>query len=611
VAGFTERYAPPANMAIRGFAPHLYHPIPLSIAFHQPSPEHLQMIKNYIDWSVENGQNTLKFELLELDAKHKLVPIVGDGQHYREWLPYAKEILAYAHERGVKVSATVAFSEYVSSNVFAVNPAIALFQSFRLDHLEKQILALEKQAPTSPAARRKLADAKAKYDKLLAGYAKDDGKRIEKLVDKLMEAPWDDISWNCGTSEFTQPNDDLAIAWMNSAAAYLRKKYPTTTTAVSSHIPNAPVSPKYQTPYFELEKYADPGMGHLVHTVDEYGLLDPAPVYGDQDFSHKLEQLFETDPRRTNVYYPETSYWVAHDVSVPLFLPIYMLSRAADMRMIKDLPHLDGELVFTTGWEWGYWLSDYATARMQTHPDEDLTSILDGAFAPFGPAREGWTGLLRDTMLAQQKYLIDEGLMRHLQGADALNDFGAKARTLPVLKDLLHGTNAQPVRLAPAEVMTWNARQLDEFEHGELAQLREMVQAFDGFAARARALAPQVPAAAKRYHDEMADGLQIDALRAREVEAALTAAVQARRFELTHNPADRTKGQAALARAKEAMQQGQSVIGEREKHYRDAPEYTYAPGAGPTMWKDRYLTRVHTGEFWKRTYDEAARLYAR
>jgi hypothetical protein len=66
-----------------------------------------------------------------------------------------------------------------------------------------------------------------------------------------------------------------------------------------------------------------------------------------------------------------------------------------------------------------------------------------------------------------------------------------------------------------------------------------------------------------------------------------------------------------LARAKEAMQQGQSVIGEREKHYRDAPEYTYAPGAGPTMWKDRYLTRVHTGEFWKRTYDEAARLYAR
>lgn len=73
------------------------------------------------------------------------------------------------------------------------------------------------------------------------------------------------------------------------------------------------------------------------------------------------------------VYYGETAYWVNVDIDVPLFLPIYGQRRQYDLRKIAyreihENFRIDGQMNFDSGWEWGYWLSDFVTARASWDP---------------------------------------------------------------------------------------------------------------------------------------------------------------------------------------------------------------------------------------------------
>jgi hypothetical protein len=590
--GFTEVHAPPAWLETRGFAPHTYHPIPLEKAFHEPSAEHLAMVKRYIDWHVANGQNFIMWPMLELDQVNGKLPITPRGnRNFQAWVPHAKQIVDYAHQRGVRISVKLAFANYVSSNAFAINPLVALYQSVRLDHARKH-------------------DPKG-YPALLAKYRREDRAKIEATIDKYMQVPWDEITWNLGTSEFTPTNDDLTIAWMDDAAAYLERKYPGVKTSARSHVPKEPWSEKYDDSYFNLIRFADPAVGAYVHTTSEYALTDKAPVYGNQDFTHKLKMLYHATPERKDIFYPETSYWVAHDVSVPLFMPVYMLNRKHDMDIIKGMPNLDGEVGFTTGWEWGYWLNDYALARMQDHPDESLTQVLDGAFAPLGAARTPMVRLMLDAMAFQQEFLLDKNLIKYLQGFDGLTDFGVAAQKNPILGKVLKGTNSTPVRLRPDEMLKWDAKQLAAFERGDLADLVEVAKTFQDQAVCADGLRAQVPPEAAGLQDELADGFRINALRARQVLELQRAVVLLRRSQLAKDPALRTQAEARLEAARQLTRQAMAAIADREKAYREGPEYDTATGDQLTIWNDRYLTPVHTARYWRNSYDEVAKLLGR
>jgi hypothetical protein len=292
-------------------------------------------------------------------------------------------------------------------------------------------------------------------------------------------------------------------------------------------------------------------------------------------------------------------------VSVPLFLPVYMLNRRNDLEIVKGIEHLDGQMGFTTGWEWGYWLNDYALARMQHHPDESLTQILDGAFAPFGEARTPMVRLMNEAMLAQQDFLLDQNLIRHVQGFDNLTDFGAFASENPLLGKVLKGTNTTPNRLRASEILGWDATQLQAFERGELAALGRMARTFQGFADRADALRATVDPAAEKYHDELADGFRINALRAQQAFACLSAEVLARRNQLAPSPTYKAQAEGHMARAEAATAAAMALIADREKDYRETPEYTTDKGEGPTLWNDHYLTPVHTGKYWTNTLEEA------
>ncbi|MFN4152417.1 MAG: hypothetical protein ACK4IX_15865, partial [Candidatus Sericytochromatia bacterium] len=204
-------------MKLRGFSPHLYHPIPLSVAFHNPSDKHFEMIKEYLDWLVKNKQNYVIFPMLELDKQNKYLPIRDDKKpKFKEWINFANKIVNYAHQRGIKISIKLAFANFVSANSFAIDPFKAMGQSIDLDKKWKEIKKLEKDND-SKEVKSKL---ELEYNELLKKYAEEDFKDIKKLVDDFMQISWDEITWHLGTSEFSPTNDDLTIHWMNDTYKY-------------------------------------------------------------------------------------------------------------------------------------------------------------------------------------------------------------------------------------------------------------------------------------------------------------------------------------------------------------------------------------------------------
>ena len=83
-------------------------------------------------------------------------------------------------------------------------------------------------------------------------------------------------------------------------------------------------------------------------------------------FHSQLQSLYLSHAQV--IYYGETAYWVSVDVDVPLFLPLYGERRLHDLRLIAAKEdsmgiHIDGQMNFDSGWEWGYWLNDVITAR--------------------------------------------------------------------------------------------------------------------------------------------------------------------------------------------------------------------------------------------------------
>jgi exodeoxyribonuclease VII large subunit len=72
---------------------------------------------------------------------------------------------------------------------------------------------------------------------------------------------------------------------------------------------------------------------------------------------------------------------------MPLFLPLYAERRVADLQLLADDEdqglmgrgihageHMDGQSIFSSGWEWGYWLNDVAAARAAWNPFHDQTT---------------------------------------------------------------------------------------------------------------------------------------------------------------------------------------------------------------------------------------------
>jgi hypothetical protein len=453
---------------------------------------------------------------------------------------------------------------------------------------------------------------------------------IRTRLDWLAGADWDFYGIEMGTSEFTAPAADRMLAWMDEVARHLDEAHQRH-AYVKVHCSTGQAVEGMEDPvsggaldFNFLPHYADPRLGVLPHTVQHYGLDDKAPTYGNQSFERVRAFAAVEAGRRRVVYYPESAYWVSFDVDVPLFLPLYAERRVHDLRLFardEDAgqlgrgdeagSRLDGQLLFSSGWEWGYWLNDLVAARAAWNPHADAASddaALRALLTPLTRLAGSERQALEDWLVAiardERALLIDgelDGLapadivMRngqaYLQGWETWDDVAKLANGQTALK------MTQPDKLGLVDMrnpLHGGPRYSAEIE----PLLAEMAERFTALADEGTRLAAGVPAPLAPYLEELADAMHMTALRARQVHG-LYDYVDAL-YEL-----DASFRDGRLAEARAALDEAHAIASAREAHYRVPTERIAAWRANPTAYAYTYLWTVRSLFYWWRDEGKA------
>ena len=460
--------------------------------------------------------------------------------------------------------------------------------------------------------------------------------QLRERVDWLMGAKFDFIGTETGFSEFTHPTAQRNLAWMNELAKYTKDKY-SIPTYIKVHCSTGQNVDglKYPDPdngkpinFNQLPHFAVSELGVLPHTVEHYGLDDPAPTYGNETFAYMRDFLQQEVGLREVVWYPETAYWVSFDIDVPLFLPVYGERRIHDLRLLaadEDAgrmgrgvhagKRMDGQQIFSSGWEWGYWLNDVITARAAWNPHlnsssdaEALRAVLDSAFTVFGQQRSAVINWINDVAAAQHELLIMGQLagkspknivMRsgqaYLQGFDTWDDVSSLARRLPFKAAQI----TQPERLGLVDLR----RQRDQpdapdFDTELIPLLQSMATRFRMLADQGTSLSSLVPSDASPLMADLSAAADLLALRAEQI----LGLYQYVGSDLAHDP----QSSAALARARSALDAATKIVANREQHYAISDVQRVAGWRkGPTAYNFGYLWTVHSLYYWWRDEGKA------
>ncbi|MBC7532686.1 MAG: hypothetical protein H7318_14020 [Oligoflexus sp.] len=456
----------------------------------------------------------------------------------------------------------------------------------------------------------------------------DETLQIEKAIDWLAGTDVDFIETEMGFSEFTHPDDRTMLSWMNQATRYAKDVYGIE-TSVKVHASTGQKATHFVDPETEkslnfnfLPYYADPDLAVMPHTVQFYGLKDPAPTYGNRDFSEIYRYLHWEAGRRKVLFYPETAYWVSFDIDVPLFLPIYAERRLSDLRLLafaetagelgmgtKIGSRINGQVNFSSGWEWGYWLNDVIASRAAWDPLLNKTDAeaLDQALQPFSSLfaeqEADVRKLLIDTIQMEKRLLMLGELagkrpvnpekrtgQAYLQGFDAWDD----------IANLLSKGSTQPAKLgliAMRNPLTPIQSGQPSFEREISPLLIAMNQELLQLANRSTALLRMLPLEKRSLFTEIDDALRITSLRARQV------------FALYHFVNEDKKGIFSKKKdfyrdlARSSLDEAKIVSARRSTHYRVPLARIAAWKEGPTAYPYGYLWTADTLAYWWR--DEA------
>lgn len=447
---------------------------------------------------------------------------------------------------------------------------------------------------------------------------------IRSGLDQVMSAGFDYVVTEAGTTEFTAPEAEVMLAWMNALAVHLDeaherpawiKVHASTGQRIEARtdpVDGGPLDFNY------LPHYADPRLGVLPHTVQHWGLDDRAPTYGNDDFSRVEAFLASQVGRRSVVWHPESSYWVGFDIDVPLFLPIYAERRLADLRRLaraedrgeyrgEPRDGIDGQLLFSSGWEWGYWMNDVVAARAAWNPelelsdDEALRRALQPIVAPFGEAADRVTAVLLEAIELEHE-LVLRGCVEHrcpeeierrngqayLQGFDALDDVSELVRRVPGVSV----TMTQPRRLGLVDMRN-PLHEGPEYSTEVEPLLAEMASRFEELAEAFERLRPEIPRRARPRFEEFVDGARITALRAKQVHAL---------YDYVEGTFGRSEAwrQVRLSQARQALDEARTVVARRERSYRVDPDRIAGWGTNPTAYAFGYLWPVRSLYYWWR-----------
>jgi hypothetical protein len=383
--------------------------------------------------------------------------------------------------------------------------------------------------------------------------------------------------------EFFGEDPDRFIAAIDATVAALREIKPAAGVHASIHV-GADQRVTYrgeELPYYFLVKHADPAIVSNVHTVMFYNLFEDAGgAYGHTDFAeHRAYLLDQMRAGRRASYYPESAYWIAFDNSVPLFLPLYVRSRWLDLDGIaraaraEALPGLDGHLVFSSGWEWGYWLNDYASLRASYRLPASMRELVADAYGrDLAPAVD----LVAELADRQAAGMIDRRLAPYLAGRDLIIDAG----------DIL-GIHSQPDRITFEDLAEDPALR---------ASFAETVLALDVFATELAALRDRAHAlglADSPWSRELLDGFDVTAARARFI----TAAYQTVLAHLAGEPTSDRREQ-----LESALADGRAAVARRHAapHHTGPRDQLFGRPTNATVYGFGYLHQADTLCYWER-----------
>lgn len=528
-SGFGVEHCP--DMARRGLHMHTLHPIEGLFVFWEPgSNTDMEKAKRIIDWVVKNRGNHIQWVALS--------NITGGDDR---WTEHTTELIDYAHARGMTTGL-----------------GVQLFGGANL----QLAFDLEDSSTIDPDGVR---------------------ARLETLT-----SPGPDLL-NLSFGEFSGEEPETFVEAGTLAVELMHEVDPDIEVTTVIHVGNYDdLRIEYQGEemlYYFLGTLL--GAKPWIHTTMYYNLFEDAGLaYLHEEFDEHRDYLLEALRNDEPVgYFPESAYWVAFDINVPTYLPLYIRSRFHDMDQVRQQVGpgaLQDHVLFSSGWEWGYWQNDIATLRMNYELPERWEDEVATWFTPWGAEGQ----VVSDAIIAaadrQHQALIVDRLAAYLAGRELIIDVGG-----------YQGIVSQPDRPSFAGIQTMNEEQLDEMS----ARVDKLAALSDDLLA----IAATVPASPYRtsvgpppniWFPEVHQGLMVTGLRARFASEVFGAAVTLARGgdpqpELTAAAATMTDAAAQVDARHRALHWGAARI-------------TDQVDDNDTLYQFGYLAKADDLCFWER-----------
>ena len=442
------------QMTRRGIHLHTLHPIEGYFRFWEPNDENVMGAKRVIDWLVKNKGNYLQWVALN--------DIIRSEGIEEAWVEHNQDILNHAKLRGIETGIGVQL--YGSANL---QQAYDLINSSVIDPLQQITTGVERILQGG------------EFDVIELSFGEFFGEDADAFIQQINETygAVKNISPNIEMATRIHVGDDLRVTYNGQEMIY----------------------------YF-LAAYADEEIVPWVHTVMFYTLFESAGgAYHHSEFDqHRDFLLTRLAQGKPTAYFPESAYWVAFDVSVPQYLPIYVRNRWLDIDQLAEAGSpLEEHVLFSSGWEWGYWQNDVATLKLNWKREGNYQTVLADIFGYHDDGAEA-ARIIAAMAELQQTALVEQHLMPFIAGEDAVMQLGFGA-------DII----SQPPRPQLTNLLSMTAIDIDT------RYVVPLTQYADGL----EVLATQMSGLGlgDRWFDEIKDGIEISNIRARYAASILNA----------------------------------------------------------------------------------------
>lgn len=530
------------EIARRGLHLHTLHPIEALDAVWLPGDPSLQRAERILDWAVKSRANHVQWVSLD--------DITDSSGTAAAWQDHTRQVVQMAHDRGL-----------------TTGMGIQLFGASNLQNAFDLV-----DGSPEPAEMRAMMD-----------------ERMAIITD---DVGLDELNLSFG--EFFNADPEAFVAAVDEAYASATEAQPGIQMSTVIHVGDSEdqrvTFNGEEMIYYFLAQFADEDIQPWVHTVMYYNLFEDAGgAYHHDEFDEHRAFLLERLAAGEDVaYFPETAYWVAFDDSVPTYLPLYIRSRWTDLAEIRaavDGPGLQDHVLFSTGWEWGYWQNDYTALRLSygLRPWQDEVADM---YAPFGDDGKELAEAVVQVADLQHEALLVDRLAPFLAGRDAAMDVGFAV-----------GVVAQPERPVFADVAGWSDIERTAFQADVLDPLEAFAAALDGRGDRMRRLAE---ANGNPWFVEMADAIQVTNQRARFVHAVWSATVAG---------AAGGDPTAQLDLAQQHLESARQIVDDRHDTLWDPARerMTSSEWENPTIYQYGYLRHAEELCYWEKEWVEARR----